>query len=933
MPPALAVAALLAAQSAEFDTHVRPVLASRCVGCHGPQKQRGGLRLDRRADALRGGDSGAAVLPGDPAASPLLARVSSPDPAERMPPTGDPLTSAEVAAVRRWIAAGAVWPADAGPRAADHWAFRPVVRPPVPEIRNPNSGTRNPIDAFIVRRLSAEGLAPSPEADRRTLIRRLTFDLHGLPPTPEDVAAFEQDPSPDAYEKLVDRLLAAPQYGERWARHWLDVVRFAESHGFEMNQPRPAAWPYRDWVIRSLNEDKPYDRFVFEQLAGDAVGADAATGFLVAGPWDQVKSPDPVLTAQQRADELHDLVSATGATFLGLTVGCARCHAHKFDPIPQADYYRIAAVFAGVQHGEREVRPADPGAKARAITAARAKLAGLEAKLAAFEPLADPAAIAPRRSPVNPRVNVERFPPVTARFVRFVAFATNQYEPCLDELEVFTAGPEPRNVALATAGAKASSAGDYPSGGDIHKLEHLTDGRYGNGRSWISDTVGRGRVTVAFAAPARIDRVVWGRDREGKFADRLATRYRIDVSADGENWQVVASSDDRLPEGSPATAAPPGLSAVGRVIWAKLTAGAAAARAELAGLARADVVYAGRFTAPEPTRRLHRGDPTAPREPVAPGGLSEVGPPLLLPADAPEQARRVALARWLTDPRNPLPARVIANRLWQGHFGTGLVDTPSDFGKNGGTPSHPELLDWLAAELVEGGWSLKHLHRLIVTSATYRQSSGMRNGTPAASVLGFQIPQSAIRNPQSVDAANRLLWRYPPRRREAEAIRDAVLFVSGDLDPTPGGPGFDLFEPNTNYVKVYTPKATFGRAEFRRMVYQQRPRMQPDDTFGAFDCPDGGRAAPRRPASTTPLQALNLLNAPFLVQQAGSLAARATKEAGPDPAAAVRRVFRLAFQREPSAGELTAAVGLAKAHGLPAVGRAVLNANEFLYLD
>ncbi|MBX9579642.1 MAG: DUF1549 domain-containing protein, partial [Gemmataceae bacterium] len=841
--------------------------------------------------------------------------------------------------VRRWVAGGAVWPADAGPRAANHWSFRPVARPTPPKVRSTQYSVRNEIDRFVLDKLVTAGLAPSPEADRRTLIRRLTFDLHGLPPTPEDVTAFEQDPSPDAYEKLVDRLLAAPQYGERWARHWLDVVRFAESHGFEMNQPRPAAWPYRDWVIRSLNEDKPYDRFVFEQLAGDTAGADAATGFLVAGPWDQVKSPDPVLTAQQRADELHDLVSATGATFLGLTVGCARCHAHKFDPIPQADYYRLAAVFAGVQHGEREVRPADPEAKARAVAAARAKLAGLEARLAAFEPLADPAAVSPRRAAVNPRLNVERFRPVTARFVRFVAFATNQYEPCIDELEVFTTGPEPKNVALTSAGAKVASAGDYPNGGDIHKLEHLTDGRHGNGRSWISNTVGRGRVTVEFAAPATIDRVVWGRDREGKFADRLATRYRIDVSADGENWQVVASSDDRLPEGGATTAAPPGLSVVGRLAWAKLTTEAAAARAELAALARADMVYAGRFTDPEPTRRLHRGDPTTPREPIPPGGLSEVGPPLDLPADAPEQARRVALARWITDPKNPLTARVIVNRLWQGHFGVGLVDTPSDFGKNGGKPSHPELLDWLASELVNplsGGrapppprepgtargadaprsaWSLKHLHRLIVTSATYRQAS-------ATTSAGLRA-----------DAADRLLWRYPPRRREAEAIRDAVLFVSGDLDPTPGGPGFDLFEPNGNYVKVYTPKATFGRTEFRRMVYQQRPRMQPDDTFGAFDCPDGGRAAPRRPASTTPLQALNLLNAPFLVQQAGSLAARAEKEAGPNPEAAVRRVFRLAFQREPSAGELKAAVGLAKAHGLPAVCRAVLNANEFLYVD
>jgi hypothetical protein len=790
-------------------------------------------------------------------------------------------------------------------RADDHWAFLPVKRPTIPAAAG-----RTPVDRFVAAKLAASGLTPSPEADRRTLIRRLKFDLLGLPPTPEEVEAFTRDPDPTAYEKLVDRYLASPHFGERWARHWLDVVRYADSHGFEMNQPRPNAWPYRDYVIRAFNADLPYDRFVREQLAGDTLGADPATGFLVAGAWDQVSSPDPVLTLNQRADELHDMIGTTGSTFLGLTVACARCHDHKFDPIPVTDYYQFKAVFAGVWHGERTVRvPGTPDPKGE-IDRLTKQLADIDAKLAALEPAADPAAVAPRRLPVNAQLNTERFPPVAAKFVRFVAFEANQHEPCLDELEVFTAGPQPVNAAL---GAKTRSSGNYPGGGSLHQLAHLTDGKYGNGRSWISNTVGRGWAEVEFTKPERIDRIVWARDREGKYADRLPTRYRIDVSADREAWVVVASSDDRLPVGSTATA-PPALAPADRAAWEDLSRQRADLRGRLTSLARGPVAYAGRFTAPEPVHRLHRGDVTQKREPVGPGGLSEIGLPFAIPDAATDAERRAAFAAWVTDPRNPLTARVAVNRLWHHHFGSGIVDTPGDFGRNGGRPTHPELLDWLAAELVEKGWSLKHVHRLIVTSATYRQTSA---STPAGAAK---------------DAQSRLLWRYPPRRLEAEPLRDAVLAVSGKLDLTMGGPGFELFEPNTNYVRVYTPKAAFGPAEFRRMVYQHKPRMQVDDTFGAFDCPDAGQVAPRRNVSITPLQALNLLNSPFLLQQAGYFAARVEKDAA-DPAARVDRAFRLAFQRPPRDEERAAALELVRTHGLAALCRALLNANEFVFVD
>ena len=894
----------------DFDRTVAPILTA-CLDCHTGADAKGQLDLSRKESAL------AAVVPGKPGESALWEKVA----ADEMPPKR-PLSAAEKATLKAWIEAGAKWGTDpidpntvtTKTRAGrDWWALRPVQRPEVPGFKAQVPGT-NPVDAFIQARLAKEGLKPASLADRRTLIRRLKFDLLGLPPTPEEVVAFTRDESPNAYEKLVEKYLASPQYGERWARHWLDVVRFAESNGFETNLVRANAWPYRDWVIGALNEDKPYDRFVFEQLAGDTVGADAATGFLVAGPWDAVKSPDPVLTANQRADELHDIVSTVGSTFLGLTVGCARCHAHKFDPIPQLDYYRLKAAFAGVQHGEREVRSGDEPERHERIDRLRAELATVEANLAKREPLADPAAFEARRVPVNPRMNVEQIQPTKAKFVRFVMFATTSLEPCVDEFEVFASGPRPRNVALASAGAKVSSSGDYSASPDIHRLGFVVDGKYGNSRSWISSTAGRGRLLIELADAVEIDRIVWGRDREEKFTDRVAIRYRIDVSTDGTAWQVVASSDDRAAVGSPASI-PPGLKPTERDEWTKLSSQAGALRTELAALERANLAYVGRFTTPEPVHRLHRGDPMEKREVIKAGVMSEIRPKLVVPANATDAARREAVAKWITDPTNPLTARVMANRIWQQHFGTGLVHTPSDFGFNGGRPSHPELLDWLASEFVTKKWSLKHLHRLIVTSHTYRQSS-------AATPEGM-----------AKDAGTRLLWRYPSRRLEAEAIRDTILAVSGKLDLKAGGPGFDLFEPNTNYVKVYTPKKAFGPGEFRRMIYQQKPRMQLDDTFGAFDCPDAGQVAPKRNSSTTPLQALNLLNSPFLMQQSDFFAERVRGEAGTEASVQVRRAFQLAFQREPGEKELSAAARLAAEHGLPAVCRALLNANEFLYVD
>jgi len=530
-----------------------------------------------------------------------------------------------------------------------------------------------------------------------------------------------------------------------------------------------------------------------------------------------------VLTANQRADELHDIVSTTGGAFLGLTVGCARCHDHKFDPVSQADYYRLKAVFEGVQHGERPLEnAAEAAARQRSLADLERERAAILRRLAALRAASPAAALEPQ---VSAGENLEVFPAVTAKFVRFTILATSNAEPCLDELEVFTTGGV--NAALA---GRPTASGVYAGGGNpIHQLAHVNDGKYGNSHSWISNEPGKGWVQLELPEPREIERVAWSRDRSPtpRYSDRLATRYEVAVSLDGQDWKQVASDADRIPFGSdaPPTEQFAGLSPNERAEAESLLTGIADLDKRLKGLREPARAYIGSFRQPGPTHRFFRGDPLSPREEIAAGSLTQVGSRVDLPAESPEQERRRRLAEWIASPANPLTARVIVNRLWQHHFGTGIVDTPSDLGVNGGAPSHPALLDWLASELVEPAnpadrWRLKHLHRLIVTSRTYRQATAAR-------------PEAL-----AVDAGSRLLWRYPPRRLEAEPLRDAILAVSGSLDRRMGGPGFDLFEPNANYVKVYVTKTAFTPAEFRRMVYQSKPRAELDTFFGAFDCPD-----------------------------------------------------------------------------------------------
>ena len=629
----------------------------------------------------------------------------------------------------------------------DWWALQPVVRPEPPKV-NDAAWIDNAVDAFILAELENRDLSPSPPADRRTLIRRLSFDLLGLPPTPEAVADFLSDTSSDAYTKRVDRMLASPRYGERWARHWLDVARFGESQGFERDKLRPHAWRFRDWVIDAFNRNLPYDEFARLQLAGDVLrpndpSAVTATGFLVAGPYDEVgqNQQSAAMKAVVRQDELEDIVGTVGQTFLGLTVNCARCHDHKFDPVRQVEYYRLAAALAGVRHGEREL--------------------------------------------------------------------------------------DPESVRTDTQ---------------------------------IRD--------AAFAARIRF------LSRRLAATDKPAVRERV-------RFEIAHIEAQRK-------------------------------------RSRSARVYAVTPRRPEVVHLLLRGNPAQKGNVVSAGGvasLAGVEADFQLMPDAPEAQRRIRLARWITAAANPLFARVIVNRLWHHHFGTGLVNTPSDFGFNGGRPTHPELLDWLADELVRENWSLKSLHRTIVTSAAYRQAS--------------RFNASAAR----ADAGSRYLWRKNPRRLEAEVIRDTVLAVAGELNSAIGGPGYHDFRSVTNNSQFYEPIDPVGHSFNRRSVYRLWVRSGRNRFLDVFDCPDPSTTAPSRAVTTTPLQSLAMLNHPFVLRMADRLATRLERVVGDDVERQIRRAYALVYGRDPRRDELAPVASFVREHGLSALCRVLFNSNEFLYVD
>ena len=890
-----------------FEQDIAPILEARCLGCHNPNLLKGDFSMATLEDIQAASEE--YVIPGN-AADSMLYWITLPlDDSEKpeMPEEGEALTEEETKKLAAWIDAGAEWPEglvlkEASKADESWWAYQPLSKP-----------KHQSIDTYIESRLRAEGLTLNPKADRRTLIRRVSLDLTGLPPTPEEVEAFVTNPDPLAYEKLVDRLLASPRYGERWAQHWLDVIRWAETVGFETNAARPKAWPYRDWVIAAFNADKPYNQFIFEQIAGDTVGEDAALGFLVAGPANlpgQI-GRDEAAMRNARQDELDEVLRTVGQGVLGLTVGCARCHDHKFDPIGQSDYYSMQAIFAGLKYGDRSQRGPENDDWAARVPPAKTKRDATQAELESLRVkhgLREPLDI----------VHTETFAPVGARSMRMrIAATENGAAASLYEFEVWSSGKDGTsrlNVALASNGSKVS-ASSFALQNQSRHFDNLVDGTVDKRQAypWIANETGPAWLRIDFSDATTIDQVVWHRGKS------IPADYVIEVlPTDSEEWREVSHTRDRLPRTSDTRKvediALASLALDAKKAIVEKVQALRAADKELARLSAGPQVYAASFAVePEATYMLRRGDPMQRGDEVVPAIPTILGQ-VEIPEDAAEAERRLALVRHLTQPDHPLTARVIVNRVWQHHFGTGLVETSSDFGYMGTAPSHPELLDWLAGKFVADGWSLKKLHRLILASKAYTQSSFPR--------------KEAL----EIDAESRLLWRYPPRRLEAEALRDSILSASGKLNFEMGGPGFDFFNQRGG-LSDYVPKETFKEDGWRRMIYAHKVRMISVDIFGAFDCPDAGQMKPNRPRSITPVQSLSLLNSPFLNRQSAFFAERLRQEAGDDLGAQIDRAFAIAFSRQASPAERARLAALADDHGLEQVCRVIFNSSEFAFLQ
>jgi hypothetical protein len=967
-----------------FREEVARVLETRCIHCHGGTSPKGNLSLTTAAAAFEGGDSGPAVVPGKPGESVLFAMISGDRP--QMPQKDRPLEKRDIDRIRTWIERGAHWPAELTLRdrrfeAEPWWAFEPLKRPAVPAVGD-GAWARNPIDRFIVAALDHKALKPSAEADRRVLIRRLSFDLLGLPPAPEEVEAFVGDPDPAAYEHLVDRLLASPHHGERWGRHWLDVVHYGDTHGYDKDKRRDHAWPYRDYVIRAFNEDTAFGRFAREQIAGDVIGRGdprgvIATGFIAAGPWDFVGHVElregTIDKLKTRLLDRDDMVSSTMSTFVSMTVHCARCHDHKFDPITQRDYYRLQSVFAGVDRGDRAY--ANPEVERRRSALEARRRAALERYLPLAERIAN--ASSPALAEIDDDLNTLRAQlrdlqqPLSDH-----ASPSNGYHSALqprpdapawvqldlgepvaiDEIRLVPARPTdfPDTPGFGFPPRFRVEVSDDPSfrGSEIIAIEDRPDQPKAEDEPYIIRTGGRAaryvRVTATrlwkrledyVFALAEIEVVSGGcnRARAAKvtaldsieaglwarknlvdgFDSRRARPVEGDAPARARHELLYRISEAgrqraRLAE----SLADPSLKAERDATLAEIRE----TEGQIQSLSKDPMVYAVLTHVPRPVSVLRRGDVEQPGELAGAGTLACLpGLPAEFALEHPddEGTRRAALAEWIASPRNMLTWRAIANRVWQYHFGRGIVETPSDFGRNGARPTHLELLDWLATSLLENGQSLKALHRLIVCSAVYRQSS---RGNAAL---------------ESIDADNRFLWRQNRRRLDAETLRDTVLLVSGALDHRMGGPGFELFAFKDDHSPVYdhTDPAKIDNPQVRRRtVYRFIVRSVPNPFMEALDCADPNLNTPVRSQTLTALQALALWNDLFIVRQSRELARR-LEGSSTDLRARVVAVYRLALGRDPRERELADLAAYSAKHGLANACRLLWNTNEFVFID
>ena len=821
----------LPAEAPEFERDIRPLFESHCHACHGSELQQGEFRLDLKERALRGGGSGvAAIVPGDSAGS-LLYRYVAGLGETRMPPLEPFLSAEEVSRIRRWIDAGARWPESGLATDADeeegmfeqgraHWAFQPVARPSPPEIRDGHLAdlARNPIDAFVIAKLAERSWTPSPAASPRQLLRRVHLDLAGLPPTIEEQDAFLRNPTDAQLDAVIEDLLSRPTYGERWGRHWLDFVRYADTNGYERDAIKPSVWRYRDYVVRSFNADKRFDRFAIEQIAGDELPDVSpetliATGFHRLGPWDD----EPADPLTDRYDQLDDMVRTTSEVFLALTVGCARCHNHKFEPLTAKDYYSLTAVFAPLerpQTGRNELlRPIGRRSELDAIEVRDRKVRGIEEAIEAVRARARAGFLRSGRSALPPRA-VKAFQTPADRRDQVQVSIVKEFQRKLDA-ELEAAMPDGARSRLSALEERIC---------ELHAETPTRDSAY-----------------ILHEPEGRPD----------------ASHLLIRGKASSPGPEVVPATPNILP-------------------------------------------FRARFSAWAPGDRTTR--------------------------------RRLALARWIASPENPLTARVIVNRVWQFHFGEGIVRTPSDFGLMGEPPTHPELLDWLASWFVECDWSLKALHRLIMSSSTYRMSKGWNAGYGAE------------------DPAARLLWRVPYRRLEVEAIRDSILAASGRLNTEMFGPSMYPYVPPAALEGSSDPDKiwkVFDEEEAsRRTIYALVKRSLIVPMLEVLDLCDTTKSSPIRKNTAVPTQALTLFNGEFVNRQARHFAQRILERVPEDRAAQIELAFRLALARPPTQRESNSLLAFlereerdggggegARANALAQLGRVIFNANEFAYAD